>query len=116
LRTVPCLHFFHHPCILISPIRHSRRVVARVHMIVEGLVQGVGFRWFVARKAETLGIKGWVRNLPIGSVEVEAEAERSMLEELIKEIRIGPRSAQVRNVRLAWMDIHSNQFTRFEIR
>ena len=43
----------------------------RVHIIVEGLVQGVGFRWFVQRKAESIGIKGWVRNLYDGKVEIE---------------------------------------------
>jgi acylphosphatase len=91
-------------------------LVARVHIIAEGLVQGVGFRWFVSRKAEGLGVSGWVRNLHNGSVELEAEADRSMLEELIKAVKIGPRSAHVTNVRIEWVEIHSNQDARFEIR
>jgi acylphosphatase len=88
---------------------------SRVHIIAEGLVQGVGFRWFVARKAEALGVKGWVRNLYNGNVEIEAEAERSLLEEFIKEVKAGPRSAHVTNLRIEWKDHHSQEYTRFEI-
>jgi acylphosphatase len=76
---------------------------ARVHVIVVGLVQGVGFRWFVARRAQAHGLGGFVRNLYDGSVEVEAEGEKSAVEELVKELRSGPRSAQVRSVEIEWM-------------
>lgn len=89
---------------------------ARVHIIVEGLVQGVGFRWFVHRRAEALGVRGWVRNLYDGNVEVEAEAERAMLEEFIKEVKVGPRSAQVTNLKIEWKKINAGEFSRFEIR
>jgi len=51
---------------------------ARVHLVVHGLVQGVGFRWFVARRADGLGLSGYVRNLYDGSVEAEAEGDRSL--------------------------------------
>lgn len=88
----------------------------RVHILVEGLVQGVGFRWFVARRAESLGIKGWVRNLPDGRVEIEAEAEMSLLEELIKLVKVGPRSARVTNLRLQWLEQSSPSHTNFQIR
>jgi acylphosphatase len=88
---------------------------SRIHIIAEGLVQGVGFRWFVARRAEALGVKGWVRNLYNGSVEIEAEAERSLLEEFIKEVKVGPRSAHVTNLCIEWKDHHSQEYTRFEI-
>lgn len=88
----------------------------RVHILVEGLVQGVGFRWFVARRAESLGIKGWVRNLPDGKVEIEAEAERSLLEELINLVKVGPRSARVTNLRLEWLEQSSPSHTNFQIR
>jgi acylphosphatase len=89
---------------------------ARVHIVAEGLVQGVGFRWFVLRRAEGLGIKGWVRNLYDGNVEIEAEAERSMLEEFIKEVKIGPRSAQVRNLRIEWREPSPQEFSNFFVR
>jgi acylphosphatase len=93
---------------------------ARVHIIVEGLVQGVGYRWFVARRAQALGVRGFVRNLYDGNVEIEAEGERSLVEELIGEVKIGPRSAHVTNMRLEWEDLReretSGQYTGFEIR
>ena len=89
---------------------------SRVHIIVEGLVQGVGFRWFVHRRAESMGVKGWVRNLYDGKVEIEAESDRSLLEEFIKEIKVGPRSAHVSNVRIDWKDNRTGKFDRFEIR
>ena len=78
---------------------------ARVHIIVEGLVQGVGFRWFVARRAQALGIRGFVNNLYDGNVEIEAEGDRSLLEELIGEVKRGPRSAHVTNLRLEWKEL-----------
>ena len=77
---------------------------ARVHLVVHGLVQGVGFRWFVARRADGLGLSGYVRNLYDGSVEAEAEGDRSLIEQFIKEVRIGPRSAQVRDLSLDWIE------------
>jgi acylphosphatase len=64
--------------------------------LISGLVQGVGFRWYVARHARTLGLGGYARNLPDGRVEVVAsgsEAEAiARLEELL---RTGPAHAQV---------------------
>jgi acylphosphatase len=88
---------------------------ARAHIVVEGLVQGVGFRWFVARHAQGLGLKGHVKNLFNGSVEVEVEGERSLVEEMIKHLKVGPRSAQVRDLHIEWLP--SQKETRaFEIR
>jgi len=86
-----------------------------VHIIVQGYVQGVGFRWFVLRRATSLGLTGWVRNGYRGEVELEAEGERSLIEELIKEVKVGPRSAQVKDLIIEWQEI-KNQFTGFEIR
>jgi len=87
----------------------------RVHIVVEGLVQGVGFRWYAARHAQTLGLKGFVRNLFDGSVEVEAEGDRSLLEELIAALKVGPRSAHVRNLRIEWL-APEHERKSFEIR
>ena len=86
-----------------------------VHIIVEGLVQGVGFRWFIARKAEGLGLRGYAKNLYNGNVEIEVAGERSLVEELIKEIKIGPRSAQVTNLKIEWQQ-PGDEYTHFEIR
>ena len=69
-----------------------------VHIVVKGLVQGVGFRYFVSQRAQRLRIAGVVRNLPDGAVEIEAEGPRSLLEELIREVRIGPRASRVTDV------------------
>jgi acylphosphatase len=88
---------------------------AAVHMVVEGLVQGVGFRWFVARHAEMLGVHGFVANSYDGTVEVEAEGDRGLLEELVKQVRIGPRSAHVSKLVLEWKN-PTHQFTHFRIR
>jgi len=68
------------------------------HYLVRGRVQGVGFRWFVQRAAERLGIVGDVRNLPSGEVEVRAQADESILELFKRELRNGPPSAQVGEV------------------
>ncbi|KGM38877.1 hypothetical protein JY97_14115 [Alkalispirochaeta odontotermitis] len=66
--------------------------------IVSGQVQGVGYRWFVMRRAHALGIVGWVRNRRDGTVEVWAEGEETVLDELEKELREGPPGASVREL------------------
>ena len=64
--------------------------------LVSGQVQGVGFRWFVARHARTLGIGGYARNLPDGRVEVVASGEGTeAMARLEKLLRAGPSHAQV---------------------
>lgn len=79
-------------------------MTARAHIIVRGLVQGVGFRWFVSRRANALGLSGFTRNLADGAVEIEAEGDRSLVEALIGEVRVGPRSAQVRDLIIEWKE------------
>jgi len=66
--------------------------------LVSGMVQGVGFRWFVARHARTLGLTGYARNLPNGSVEVVADGPEDALPALEELLRRGPASAQVDRV------------------
>jgi acylphosphatase len=65
---------------------------------VFGMVQGVGFRWFVARHARSLGLTGFVRNLPNGSVEVMVDGPEDALPALERLLRTGPGSAQVDRV------------------
>jgi len=86
-----------------------------VHIVVTGLVQGVGYRWFTARSAGALGLCGYVRNLYNGNVEIVAEGERSIVEELIKDIKIGPRSAHVSDLHIEWV-APTGTYHRFEIR
>jgi acylphosphatase len=66
--------------------------------VVRGRVQGVGFRWFVEREANTLGIAGWVRNRADGTVEVLAMGAREQLSRLHSRLRQGPRAARVDEV------------------
>jgi len=77
---------------------------AAANIVVIGLVQGVGFRYFVHRHACRLGLKGQVRNLYTGDVEIEAEGERDAVESLIQEVRVGPRSAYVTDVKVTWRE------------
>jgi len=70
----------------------------RVHILVEGRVQGVGFRSYVRRLANQLGLKGWVRNLRDGRVEILAEGEEHLTDELVQWCYRGPTMAHVRNV------------------
>lgn len=86
----------------------------RAEIIVNGLVQGVGFRYYVQRKAQGLGLGGYVKNLYTGEVLTVAEGERCMIEELIKIIKAGPSHAYVKNCRIEWSD-SKNEFTTFEI-
>jgi acylphosphatase len=70
----------------------------RVHAIVSGRVQGVSYRASTADEAEGLGLVGWVRNLPDGSVELEAEGPEDAIAALLAWCRKGPPAARVANV------------------
>ena len=63
--------------------------------VVRGRVQGVGFRWYVQREAEMLGVSGWVRNNFDGAVEVLASGSNEQLSALAAKLRAGPRAARV---------------------
>ena len=69
----------------------------RVHVRVTGVVQGVGFRFFVCRVARNLGLVGFVRNCADGSVELEAEGEASGVSALVDAVAAGPPGARVRD-------------------
>lgn len=66
--------------------------------LIEGVVQGVGFRFFVQHKATALGLSGWARNLEDGRVEVYAAGDPERLSDLAAALYSGPRMANVRNV------------------
>ncbi len=76
----------------------------RLHAVVRGDVQGVGFRWFVIDEARPLGLRGWVRNRADGTVELTAEGERPQLETLLTAARRGPRGARVTAVDVEWAE------------
>ena len=70
----------------------------RIHARAAGLVQGVGYRYFVLNMAEKLNLNGWVRNCADGSVEVEAQGRRTDIAQFVTQLKLGPRWAQVSSV------------------
>lgn len=66
-----------------------------LHFLIQGRVQGVGFRWFVHREASRIGLRGWVRNTEDGEVEVVATGSPAELDELRTSLRRGPRGSRV---------------------
>ena len=76
----------------------------RVHLLIHGRVQGVGYRYFVLRQARSLRVTGEVRNRPDGTVEVEAEGEAGRLRELVETLRRGPPAARVSGVEETWSE------------
>ncbi len=73
-------------------------MIARHRYLIEGRVQGVGFRYATVRQAERLGLTGWVRNLPDGRVEVEAHGDGRAVDTLENWLRQGPAQAGVTRV------------------
>ncbi|MFQ6070152.1 MAG: acylphosphatase [Candidatus Aminicenantales bacterium] len=86
----------------------------RAHIIISGRVQGVFFRDHTQRWASSLGVKGWVRNLRDGRVEVLAEGDKESIEKLIARLKEGPPFASVREVDVQWED-YKGEFTDFRI-
>ena len=82
--------------------------------MIRGRVQGVGFRHFIRFEARTLGLKGWVRNLADGTVEVMAEGPGADLERLRAIAGEGPRSSRVTDVDASWSK-GPQRFRTFEI-
>ncbi len=74
----------------------------RLEAVVTGRVQGVGYRYFLVRAAAELGVDGWVRNEPDGSVRCVAEGPDPALEALLGRLQAGPSGARVDGVAVAW--------------
>lgn len=86
-----------------------------IHIIVKGKVQGVFFRATTSDKAAQLGLKGWVRNLPDGNVEVMAEGEKENLNKLAEWCKIGTDRSVVDSVEIEKLP-YENRFTDFQIK
>jgi acylphosphatase len=93
-----------------SPYRSG---VLRRRLIVHGRVQGVGFRYTIARAATSRGVAGWVRNRPDGTVEAVFEGEPHAVESLVRRSKEGPRGAAVDRVEVVEEEPQGLQ--RFEI-
>jgi acylphosphatase len=88
--------------------------VERLHGLIKGDVQGVGFRFFLIRRAQALGLNGWVQNRDDGTVEFVAEGNRHELEQLERAAREGPRVARVTAVEVNWSQA-TGGLDRFDI-
>ena len=91
----------------------SSDISTALHIIVSGRVQGVGFRAWAAREADRLGIKGLVRNLPDGSVEIVAEGAPELLERFCKRLEAG--NGYSRTDQLQKKRVSPQGFTRFSV-
>ncbi|MBN2009930.1 acylphosphatase [candidate division KSB1 bacterium] len=86
------------------------------HITVTGIVQGVGFRWFVERGAKKLGLCGYVKNVPNGNVEIDVEGDEGLIIELIQMVKVGNSHSRVTGVDVTWKEFkgkYSTFFIRF---
>lgn len=77
-------------------------------MLIQGRVQGIGYRWFVKDAADRVGATGWVRNLPSGEVEAEVQGDPEALQKLLRELKEGHPWAQVTAVRTQSADVRED--------
>ncbi len=93
----------------------SGRENQRLHAIIKGMVQGVGFRYFVLEVTAGKEITGWVRNTIDGHVEVMAEGSQEVLENLLENLKKGPPSAEVIKVKIKW-SLATYEFNGFTVK
>lgn len=89
-------------------------LMKRVHLIISGDVQGVGYRAWVQGEARELGLVGWVKNQEDQAVELVAEGQKKKLEEFVKRCQKGPEVAWVKKVDATWQDA-TGEFVSFGI-
>jgi acylphosphatase len=87
----------------------------RAEILVNGLVQGVGFRHFVIKHAARLKLNGFVQNRFTGEVYTVAEGDKVNVEEFFNLIKLGPAQAHVKNARIDWSEC-KNEFKSFEVK
>jgi len=87
----------------------------RAEITLSGVVQGVGFRHFTVQTAKSYGVKGFVKNLSNGKVYCEAEADRGILKDFIKELKVGPSTARVSDVKVDEFD-NLHNYNTFEVK
>lgn len=91
------------------------RDLASMEVLVSGIVQGVGYRFFAERVARSLSVTGYVMNLWTGEVKVVAEGRKEDLLAFLERLRQGPRGAIVEDCRVAWGD-YKGKYRDFDIR
>ncbi len=102
----------------------------RIHLFIFGMIQGIGYRYFVSEKAKELGLVGWIKNKKDGSVEAvfqtkplsvagqpmtDQEAEMTV-QKMVSICREGPISASVTHIEEKWEDAEEETFDDFEVR
>ncbi len=88
--------------------------MSRAHVYVSGVVQGVFFRMHTKRMADSVGVTGWVRNLPDGRVEAVFEGRKRDVEKMIDWCKKGPSGAIVKSIEIEWLD-YKGEFKNFRI-
>ncbi len=86
-----------------------------LHCLIKGKVQGVGFRMWTKDVAEYMGIRGWVRNLSDGRVEVLAQGDKEKLEEFKGKLATGPVMSRVDDIECKYID-YDEEYNEFEIK
>ena len=89
--------------------------MTRAEITVSGSVQGVGFRYFVVRNADKLGLNGYTQNLGNGDVLTVVEGEKLIIEKLYEIIKEGPSHAHVKESKILWTN-YQGEFNSFEVR
>ena len=87
----------------------------QTHVVIKGVVQGVGFRHFVRHKARKLGVFGWVKNTSTGQVEALFEGSKEAIETMITVCKKGPWLSQVTDTIVTWNEKEEGNFTDFVI-
>jgi len=82
---------------------------------INGVVQGVGFRYYCLRQAGEFGLAGYCANLSDGSVEIEVEGDRGLVEEFIKTVKVGPTYASVTDLKINWYESPKG-YKKFDIK
>ena len=87
----------------------------RARIIVNGLVQGVGYRYFVLRHADNLDLRGYTQNLFTGEVLTEVEGDEVLIKDFINKLKTGPMKAHVVNCFVEWSE-YLGEFSSFKVR
>ncbi len=96
------------------PNKKSTQPMARAHAYFTGRVQGVGFRYTAEALALGLKLKGWVRNLPDGRVELVSEGPKQKIEELFLQIQKSALGPHIKKTDLSW-EVPKNEFSDFTV-
>lgn len=101
--------------IKVRPSEFFSNKLGRTHIYISGFVQGVFFRDSTREKAQELGVKGWVRNLADGRVEIMVEGEKKKVKELVEWSKRGPMISKVESVEIKERE-YKEEFGSFEIK